>query len=61
MADEWQEWKDWKKPGQLRIRAHAMTKKMKRLPWPYCAHCGLMALKNDASRREMKKPCVVEE
>lgn len=28
-----------------------------RCPWDYCRHCGLVGLKNDASRKELRKPC----
>lgn len=31
------------------------------LHWRYCSRCGLIALKNDASRKAMKAACVVEE
>lgn len=26
--------------------------------WPYCVHCGLVALKNDVTKRELRKSCV---
>lgn len=35
---------------------HAFTERA--LHWPYCRHCGLVALKNDASRRAAKEACV---
>ena len=28
------------------------------LHWPYCKHCGLMRLRNDATRRAEAKPCI---
>ncbi len=27
------------------------------IPWPVCVRCGLMLLKNDASRKAERKPC----
>ena len=45
--------------GKRTSAAHSFTKRV--LSWPYCSRCGLVALKNDATRREMGKPCVVEE
>lgn len=36
---------------------HAMTGAMKRMPWPYCKRCGLLALRNEATRRALKEPC----
>lgn len=45
--------------GKRSVGPHAFTKRV--LAWPYCARCGLLALKNTATRREMGKPCVVEE
>lgn len=35
--------------------------KLKCLPWPYCAKCGLIALKNDVSRQALRKECVTIE
>jgi len=45
--------------GTKRTRVHAFTRKM--LHWPYCQHCGLVMLKNDVSRRAVRKPCVTYE
>lgn len=36
--------------------AHAMAP-MKRLPWPYCKRCGLIALRNEPTRRALREPC----
>jgi hypothetical protein len=32
-----------------------MTKRI--CSWPYCARCGLVALKNDVSRKALKAQC----
>jgi hypothetical protein len=45
--------------GVRNVGPHAFTRKI--LNWSCCTRCGLLALKNDATRREMKKPCVVYE
>lgn len=37
--------------------AHQMKGTLKRMPWPYCTRCGLMALRNDATRKALKEPC----
>ncbi len=34
---------------------HRFTKRI--LHWPYCAGCGLVALKNEATRQRMRQPC----
>ena len=47
--------------AKVRRGPHVMTKRLKRLPWPYCARCGLVALKNDASRAALKRECVTLE
>lgn len=43
------------KAGRKVRGTHAFTDKV--LHWPVCAHCGLMALRNEATRRAMKAPC----
>lgn len=45
--------------GTRRVREHAFTKRI--VSWSYCAHCGLVALKNEATRREMSRKCVTYE
>lgn len=45
--------------GRRVSRPHAMTKKV--CHWSVCAHCGLVALKNDVSRRALRALCVTEE
>jgi hypothetical protein len=41
-----------------RVRGpHQMNGILKRLPWPYCTRCGLIALRNDVTRRALKEPC----
>jgi len=60
--EEWVPWDDTKIAPPVRRRAaHAMTRKLKRLPWVFCAHCGIMNLKNDATRSALRKPCEVWE
>jgi hypothetical protein len=51
---EWIPWGDRGK-GVVKRGPHQFTRKI--LHWPYCARCGLMALKNDVSRRAAKQPC----
>ena len=46
-------------PGVKRIGSHAMTKSI--FHWRYCAHCGLLALKNEATRKALRGPCIVYE
>ena len=45
----------------VRRGSHSFTGRMKRLPWAYCVHCGLIALKNDETRRAMRAQCVTME
>lgn len=43
--------------GRKSVGQHAFKGVIKRMPWPYCTRCGLIALKNEATRRAMKQPC----
>jgi hypothetical protein len=45
--------------GVKRTREHAFTKTI--LHWPYCAYCGLLLLKNEATRRAAAQKCVTYE
>jgi len=45
--------------GNVRRGAHSFSKRI--LNWQYCAHCGLVALKNDATRKAMRAECVYYE
>jgi hypothetical protein len=46
--------------GNKRVRdGHSLKGRI--LHWPYCEHCGLIALKNDVTRRALKAQCVVWE
>lgn len=45
--------------GQRRTGPHRMTKRI--LHWQFCATCGLLALKNEVSRRALRAPCMWEE
>lgn len=45
--------------GTRRREAHSFTKRI--LHWPYCAHCGLVLLKNEATRRAAKALCEWED
>ena len=64
MADaKWRAWtqEDTDRPRQQRSGPHAWRHvKGFRFPWPYCAHCGLIALKNKASSDAARKPCTWE-
>lgn len=46
--------------GTRVVRAHN-PKSIRRIPWPSCVHCGLLYLKNDATRKALRSPCVTEE
>lgn len=46
--------------GNKRVRdAHSLKRRV--LHWPYCEYCGLLALKNDVTRKALSKPCVTWE
>jgi hypothetical protein len=45
--------------GTLRQGTHSFTKRI--CHWSYCANCGLVTLKNEATRRAMKAACVWED
>jgi hypothetical protein len=36
---------------------HSFKGVIKRMPWPYCTRCGLIALRNDATNRAMREQC----
>lgn len=54
----WIQW-DPSSKAKLRRGPHSMTKKI--LHWAYCSRCGLVALKNDATRRALRAECVTLE
>lgn len=41
-------------------RGHHSPGTLKRVAWPVCTRCGLVYLKNEATRRAIKAACVVE-
>jgi hypothetical protein len=45
--------------GRRVVGSHQMTKRI--CHWPYCARCGLVALKNERTRRALAAPCVTTE
>jgi hypothetical protein len=45
--------------GTFTTKPHEFTKRI--LHWPYCARCGLVALRNAPTRKLMAKLCTVEE
>lgn len=57
------QWIPWSERAKARISrgAHVMTGKIKRIPWPYCTRCGLLALRNDATRAALRRECVIVE
>lgn len=55
---QWVKW-DGKTHGKIVRGPHQMTKRV--LNWPYCSRCGLVALRNDATRIALKAQCVTEE
>lgn len=46
--------------GNKRVGVHEF-KSRKRIPWPLCCKCGLLLLKNEATRKAAKAACVVYE
>lgn len=42
-------------------RGHNPSGKFRRLPWPYCVKCGLLYLRNEATRRAINAPCPGDE
>lgn len=46
--------------AQVRRQPHAF-KMLKRLAWPVCSGCGLMLLRNEATRKAAKALCEVYE
>lgn len=46
--------------GRRSVGAHS-PKPMKRLPWPRCSRCGLLYLRNEATARAIREPCVTIE
>lgn len=36
---------------------HAVKMPGKNMPWQYCCKCGLVYLKNEATRKAIKAPC----
>lgn len=47
---------EWLRAGRVVRGEHAFTKRA--LHWPYCAHCGLMLLKNARTEKMRRQPCV---
>lgn len=45
--------------GNRRTGVHNLTQKV--LHWLYCGNCGLVALKNDVSRKALKGACTWED
>lgn len=45
------------RPVKRVIRTHS-TKTMKRFPWPVCQYCGLVYLKNEATKKAIRAGCV---
>lgn len=53
------EWIPLEERGRAKVRRGAhQWHKPKRLPWPWCIHCGLLALKNDVTKRAIKAECI---
>lgn len=42
--------------GTVRRGVHAFTKRI--LHWPYCAHCGLVLLRNETTARLARAACI---
>ncbi len=41
-------------------RGHHSPKAIKRIPWPVCSRCGLLYLKNEATRKAINAACSIE-
>lgn len=41
--------------GVIGVQPHAMSGKI--FNWAYCVHCGLVALKNEETRKKLKRGC----
>lgn len=58
-------WVEWKPPTSRKRRgAHKMTGafgKKSRISYRYCTQCGLLNLRNDVTRRAMRRQCVWED
>lgn len=52
---------DERSKAKVKRGPHVMTGKLKRLPWVFCKRCGLLNLKNEASRRALRAECVTLE
>ncbi len=53
-------WIQWQPVASVKRRGpHSFTCKL--LNWWYCAHCGLMTLRNEATRLAMRRQCEWEE
>lgn len=46
--------------GRRSVGVHS-PKPLKRMPWPRCSRCGLLYLRNDATTRALRQPCVTIE
>jgi hypothetical protein len=46
-----------KPPGALKLRPHSMTRRLKHFPWPVCKHCGLVGLRNKATKKALRVGC----
>ena len=55
----WIPWDASKVKTVIKRGPHSLTKRI--CHWAYCSRCGLVALKNDVTRRALKKECVTEE
>lgn len=63
MSQDWKTVKDvgsfLQQKGVKRTGNHNMSKRI--IHWPYCSNCGLVALKNDVTRKALKAKCVWED
>lgn len=63
MSVTWVPW-DGRGQAQKRTGAHRLTGtfgKKSRVAYRYCVQCGIVNLRNDATRKALRKPCVWEE
>jgi len=42
---------------KYKVKNHIWNSRYKICHWLYCPGCGLVALKNEATRKRMAKPC----
>jgi hypothetical protein len=55
--NEWVAYVDDSKTVKLAVRPHNMTRKVANLPYYCCRNCGLIEMRNAASRKALRAGC----